>query len=377
MIDRCVLSISSRLREKREVALNFRRYSNLTKLDGRYSMILALFGKDLVKNLPHLTNLSMSHVMTKDSIRDLVSLTTIDLANNHSVTLDAFKNLSNLTSLKLNGSLVFDATTNQPIEYLINLKKLFVSHLSTISFQDISKLTNLEYLSLNNNTITNQEICRLTNLKSLCLLTNTLAINDDGISTLTNLTSLSLFENRIISDEGIRGLTNLSKLGIRMHEKISFDTIYGLPYLTSLIINVRHLSQNHALSDHEMFTTLTNLKSLNISRDRNFSNFTISKMTNLTSLDCSNSRQISNEVIRSLTNLKKLVMNNTDSIRDEGIENLTNLTTLSMIDNFKISNNGVRRLTKLKTLYFGSSFSGMPKVTSQVFKELPFLRNLY
>lgn len=157
-------------------------------------------------------------------------------------------------------------------EYITELNISGISHLTKLSVANYDKHVN------------DNELKKLTNLQSLDLTSNCL-ITNDGIKDLVNLTSLKLLCNPTITDDGIKNLTNLKYLHVDNRQGFNYITNNGLKNLTNLIsldIDGARNVTNNELNDSD---------NLYIYSDGNYStiNKSITKsglqhLTNLTSL---------------------------------------------------------------------------------------------
>ena len=136
-------------------------------------------------------------------------------------------------------------------------------------------------------------IMSLTNLISLNLDSNKV-ITDNGIKNLNNLTSLYLYNNNVITDNGIKNLNNLTYLSLEYNKVITHNGIKNLIYLTSL-----NLKFNVTITDNEI-KNLTNLTSLNLSFNEVITNDGVKNLTNLTSLILSYNEVITNDGVKKL-----------------------------------------------------------------------------
>jgi len=110
--------------------------------------------------------------------------------------------------------------TNQELIHLSNLTSLTINNNHNISNKCIKRLTKLTTLKIQNICpyITQQLVDSLTNLTSLQLFDTS---SFTCIEKLTNLVSLDLPYNSIISDYDIEKLTNMTHLGLWNNYKIT------------------------------------------------------------------------------------------------------------------------------------------------------------
>ena len=187
------------------------------------------------------------------------------------------------------------------LKYIISLteNKVFdlclVNHYFNNNCKIIKIVNNFKY-----HKFTNVSLNGLTNIISLGLEFNKI-ITDEGIKGLINLTSLELFNNEIITDEGIKGLTNLTSLD---------------------------LESNKIITD-EGIKTLTNLTSHDLTYNDKITNKGIKRLINLTSLDLYRNNKITDEGTKDMKRLTKLTPLNLPSnniVICNEMEKLINLT---------------------------------------------------
>eukprot|EP01128_Nolandella_sp_AFSM9_P004488 TRINITY_DN2019_c0_g1_i2.p1 TRINITY_DN2019_c0_g1~~TRINITY_DN2019_c0_g1_i2.p1 ORF type:complete len:227 (-),score=27.57 TRINITY_DN2019_c0_g1_i2:73-729(-) len=140
----------------------------------------------------------------------------------------------------------------------------------------------------------------------------------------TNLTSLTLLNDVVISDDVLSSLSGLLclELGLKGYELISDAGISPLSNLTSL-----------AIRDVSLVTDAG-----------------ILPLTNLTSLYLEGNDLISDDGVSSLTNLATLKLEFDELITDAGISSLSGLTSLKLEGNQFVTDVGLSPLTKLTRL---------------------------
>lgn len=197
---------------------------------------------------------------------------------------------------KYHKSLTNQIVSSDRYKYIKSLH-VNINYLVTIEgIRNCACLTSLNLCS--NNTITDNDICMssLSNLTSLDLSDNRL-ITNECLKTLTNLTSLSLFYNYVITNDGIKNLTNLTSLSVVGACHITDDGIHNLTNLTSIDIS----GYNNKITDKGL-QNLKNLKSLIIERNRQITNEGIYPLTNLTSLTVISCDKITEDCFDNLPN---------------------------------------------------------------------------
>jgi hypothetical protein len=160
--------------------------------------------------------------LSDEGISSLINLQTLSLNAVSGITDNGIKELYNLKSLSLEG---IDTIGDISMKSLTNLTELSITG-------ECSKITNhgLNYLkdslqsfALWNNSIITDGIGELTNLTELfvCLAYT----SNESLKKLTNLTYLSFENNGKIDINGIRGLTNLIDLSISEKGLFSYDEL--------------------------------------------------------------------------------------------------------------------------------------------------------
>lgn len=213
--------------------------------------------------------------------------------------------------------------------------KLSLHDMDQHKTQILSLLTDLKFLELD--TVINiGNISHLTNLTFLSLY-NCKSKNLEFITTLTNLTELSIntFREFIPKNINFSNLTNLEILELYDCELRDSD-LESLIYLNKL--QILDISENYLRNPSKYFKNLTNLKSIDLSFNKNSFDFDktnnininnkmfedLTKLTNLTELNLNEIHTIDDSglsYLNMLPNLKILVLNQT-SITDVGIKTL-------------------------------------------------------
>jgi hypothetical protein len=218
--------------------------------------------------------------------------------------------------------------TNDILKLYPHITKIFLSYF----LNDISNIINLQVLCIEHTTIDNSQINLLTNLTSLSIMFGNKITN---IKSLTNLTELYISTNDKITD--INHLKNLHTLGMGNYlsapcycAPMCGITNNGLSSLT----NLTHLDiyNNSRITD---INCLTNLRILNATGDCGVEDNGIKKLTNLVVLHADSNEKITN--VNHLINLKILHAEHTCGISNDGISSLTNLTELYYRYNNKIT----------------------------------------
>jgi len=199
-----------------------------------------------IKDLVSLTslNLGQNHSITDEGIRYLTNLTSLDLYMNRMITDEGLTNLKNLTYLDLSQKYDYNITS-KGIKSLTTLRALNLEGAPHIGYKALENLTNLTILNINDSALANYSykdiaIIKLTNLTYLSMKNN-VSIGNEGVSHLVNLTELDISlskwnEKSSLTDDGIRGLTNLTKLNLCYNENITLEMITSLQNLKTVCL---------------------------------------------------------------------------------------------------------------------------------------------
>lgn len=284
---------------------------------------------DALSNLTSLSKLNLSgcYIDTIFSWSRIISGTT-NVISSPTCDLDGLKNLKSLTNLDLSsGELI---TNLSPLANLKNLTALNLSNCSKISdlepLKDLKKLATLNLSSCNN--ISNLEpLGNLVSLSTLFLSHCDSVYDLVPLKNLANLTGLNLAGCKNITNlNPLKDLKNLTSLELSYCYNISrLDAIQNLTNLTDVLLN------GCVISDLAPLKNLTNLKFLSLSFCRRISNLTpiknLNKLTNLFLSDCDSVSNL--DGIQNLTNLSTLFLDNCDQLKKlDSLKNLKNLTTL-------------------------------------------------
>lgn len=206
----------------------------------------------------------------------------------------------------------------------------------------LTSFTRLRYLSLDNYlTIKDLDLLKLTQLETLRLCCAS-KITDDGLSLLTNLTTLRI-KNREkvkVTSSSMSKLTKLEILEIPGYEilKNSLHLLPLVPNLTCLALTgiiavkdnvlaqltnltVLSMRKRNIVFKGEAFLSLTNLKSLRLFCDSNsiVDEKYLATMTQLDDLYLINNDRITNTTLQSLTRLEYLWLDNDNLLTNESL----------------------------------------------------------
>jgi hypothetical protein len=259
-----------------------------------------------IKDLVSLTklNLSSNCLITKIELQKLTNLQALSLQYNRKVLDNAVKQMTQLKSLDLRMNAQI---TNGGISNLFNLDTLFIDdHYKRTLEAGVKRLTNLTHLTLNGNHMYNA-----------------------GISKLIKLRELSLSRSTYITIQGLSNLSDLTTLTLR--DCVSFVSYYL----------------------HQM-TNITSLSLLSDSHPYYIPTICLSKLMKLSTLHFGGFLNIDDNVIKNFLQLTDIHVHR--RITDEGIKDLTNLVHLKLCDideNYKknkISDIGIKKLTNLQSI---------------------------
>ena len=194
---------------------------------------------------------------------------------------------TNLTQLRLGNNSITDVS---PLSGLTNLTTLGLGRNSVTDISPLSGLTNLRTLGLSNNGIKDvsalvEVLSGLTNLTNLHLTGNHIT-DISFLSELTGLTELRLSGNNITDISPLSRLTNLRTLHLPSgitDVPVIVRILSRLPHLTSLGLSNSNIEDESALIP--VLSDLTDLRDLNLSRNRITDLSPLAELTNLTSLN--------------------------------------------------------------------------------------------
>ncbi|AYV83311.1 MAG: hypothetical protein Hyperionvirus5_117 [Hyperionvirus sp.] len=210
----------------------FSKLTYLTKLDVRGNNNIS---DRSIERLTDLVNLSLMYVpnVTDHGISVLTNLQRLKIVSSPNISNDGIRHLSNIKCLSLQNT----ENISWGLEYLINLEKFSVDDNSSM-FKYLSPV----YFN------------KLTDL-TLAYCAN---IDDSVLIELTNLGSLSIDKNVVLTDDSISRLTNLKKLKLEYVGKITGNVFKNLGALEDL-----YYKTAGRLYEKDMLH-LTNLRSLTL-----------------------------------------------------------------------------------------------------------------
>ena len=262
----------------------------------------------------------------RTSSEDLAALSSLWACNYEITNLSGLEWAANLTNLNLAGNAISDLGV---LTNLIHLSSLEVQDNFVADLSALAALTNLHHLAVGGNPIHDYStLSRLTNLASLSVanISGRGAAMEDltSLENLTGLTSLTLWENKIMDLSPLVGLTNLSSLDLRWNPITNQTVLAGLPNLDRLYLGAT------ASSNINFLAPMTRLAFLNLADNQISDVSPLSGLTNLTYLVLSGNPSLTNcPVLSGMTGLVNL------ELRGIGITNLgflSNLTHLAYAD---------------------------------------------
>ncbi len=272
-------------------------------------------------NLKHFEAVS-SGIKTVEPLKDLTSLTNLNLESNNIENIGDLSKLTKLTSLNLNYN-----NNISNISVLSNFKDLNDFRIARNNITDISSIADLHKLTvlwLNDNKISNTAPLR--NLSDLSLLyIGGNKLNNDNLKDFINMSSIVClwFENNNITDistlKDLKNVANINSLRIDDNKISDISPLKSLTSLEDLYANGGNISDISPLKD------LTKLRTVEISHN-NISDITpLGDLKNLSSVDLSYNKISDISPLKDSTGLWTL------NVHDNKITDYTPLNKLSGI----------------------------------------------
>lgn len=207
----------------------------------------------------NISALSMAFVpdITDAGISQLTRLTRLVVRGRSAFSNSGLKNLDGLTFLHLAH---VDTVTNDVFQYLTNLRTLFLTGTRGIT-GGLAQCKQLRTLILSDSGqfgAFDDAVFKELNLEHLVLKTD--RVSNLGLSYCTNLKTLDLRSNCVITNKGLRGL-NLRKLNLSFNAKITNSGIIKMTNLESLILEHNQVITDFAIVRLERLTRLCVYKS--------------------------------------------------------------------------------------------------------------------
>ena len=271
------------------------------------------------KNLKHFEAVS-SGIKTVEPLKDLTSLTNLNLESNNIENIGDLSKLTKLTSLNLNYN-----NNISNISVLSNFKDLNDFRIARNNITDISSIADLHKLTvlwLNDNKISNTAPLR--NLSDLSLLyIGGNKLNNDNLKDFINMSSIVClwFENNNITDistlKDLKNVANINSLKIDDNKISDISPLKSLTSLEDLYANGGNISDISPLKD------LEKLRIVEISHN-NISDITpLGDLKNLSSVDLSYNKISDISPLKDSTGLWTL------NVHDNKITDYTPLNKLS------------------------------------------------
>ncbi len=236
------------------------------------------------------------------------------------------------------------------IQYCVNVTDIYFPYNNLTTLPDLSALTDLQILDLNNNQI--NDLSNVSNLPSslttILLNTNQIATlsSQDSFSHLINLESLQLGDNQISDISSLAGLPNsISQLLLFNNQITDLSALAGLTSLTEL-----QLYMNTDLTDITPLANLTNLQKLYISDTKVTTVTSLKKLVNLTELWLHYNQIQSINGLEDMTKLTLLTLNQNQIHDISPLKAVTNLTILDLYTNEITDITPLQNMTELQTL---------------------------
>lgn len=278
-------------------------------------------------------NLTYSGVTDLSGLEEAKNLKWLDLTGNAISSLEPLGQVHNLSFLSLRFNKTKDIPDLAPLQTTAIKELNLVGNdygLEPQKMAAISQLTTLETLEMQNNKLTQlSDLSQLTNLRFLGVAGNKLT-DVSGVKNMVGLTGLEVNSNQITDFEPISHLTNLERLHVGNNRS---SDISSLKTLTKL--KKGNFSQM-GLSNEQMtvFAGMKDMESLAIDFNDQISDLSsLSQLTNLTTLDFSKDGVTSLAPLAGLTNLQTLGFSNNRVSDISVLKNMPNLSSLTMLRN--------------------------------------------
>ena len=276
------------------------------------------------------------------------SLTTADMNSIYRLKLPvgttSLNDLTKLTNLEYLNAVSLSIKSITPLSALSNLRVLYLSKNTITDVSPLKKLTNLQLLSLKGNQIASiSSLSGLTNLQKLYLSENKLA-SVSSLGKLTKLEVLELSNNSIQKIDGLKSLKKLTRL------TLAFNNLSDLTALKTLT-NLQYLD----LSDNKItdITALSYLKKMNtLYLQRNYiSNIkALSGMSKLTLLSLNGNKISALYPLEKLTGLQKLYL------KENRLTSIISLKVLTNLKELYLSGNNISDYSPVKKVYTKTGF---------------------
>ncbi|CAL5970949.1 Conserved_hypothetical protein [Hexamita inflata] len=311
------------------------KLTNIVELDLSHNSV----NITLLNSLKSVRSLNLCYVGLRDAgyIAGLVDLVELDVSDNKYLYIDSMCTLVNIEKLNMSKCELSD------IEVIRNMPKLTwldISLNTSVNLQSLNGL-NLTYLNINecraayNGSNVLNTLCNLQELD----LSNNANINLDDISQLTKLVIIKLENTNLKTTELLVKHETLQEVDISQNIDINIDTLHNLKHLTKLNAQLCGIKQADNLQN------LIELTQLNLQNNAIISTKFINKMTQLTKLDLSNCNIDDITFIQHLQNLTEL-----DLSCNIKLQNLQPLKKLKKLTKLQLNGNKIKDIWVLRYL---------------------------
>ena len=326
-----------------------RQMTSLTFLDLSHNKI------DNVSFLGQLTNITQlylgwNNIKDISPLADLVHLSALDFQNNQLAGIASLATLNSLKIVNLQDDKISDISPLQglnsivylnisgntvsdifPLQGLIKLAYLDAARNQIDNISILNGFHAMSYLNLSNNKITDiYPIRGLTGLTVLKLSRNNIS-DIFSLTALRNLTDLDLGENKISDLTALGGLTGLVKLGLGINQITDLTPLRALTNIRDLRLYINQIADLTPLS------ALTNLKESDLSGNQIADITPLSALSSITQLGLSGNQITHLTPLSALTNLTAL------DLSGNQITDLTPLRELKFLIKLDVSNNRIQQ----------------------------------
>ena len=298
--------------------------TDFSPLSGLTSLTTLDLGQNAIENLPTLSN------------TDLTSLVTLDLADNQIQDVFNLSNLSVLETLDLRNNVVGDVT---PLSEMASLKRLYLR--GNANLTNVKLLVKLKETSRTSiditlpRPVTFRDENLATTLREALNSLPTLTLQDDDLifpEDMEMLTTFTASGQDIVNLTGLETATKLTSLTLNGNEIASLTPLARLEALQTL-----NLADNENISSISSLARLTALTDLNLSNNSISSVSSLSKLTSLTNLNLASNTISSLTVLAGLTNLTTLNLSNNRITDVLPLQGLSALRTLNLSGNVNLT----------------------------------------
>lgn len=277
------------------------------------------------------------------ALKNLGNLTELYLQNNAISDIDALGSLKQLTRIELFGNDI------QDISALSGLSKLLYLYIGSNDFSDINilgRLTSLKVLSLTGNPVTQEQVDALQAQLPKCYISfkaeKEEVNNNTPVTPPTQTTKPSTPTTPKPEPEPVKTIS------VTVHSQAELNALARRTDV-SQIISVEGVDAD--ISDISALKNLTNLQSLNLSKNKISEIGALRNLKNLTSLDLQKNSISDISALSSLNKLKSLTLDHNDISDISALSGLTSLTMLSVQNNEVTDISALSELTNLAELH--------------------------